>query len=1047
MPESLCALVCQNFRREAEAVQAASRLEGNRVRSFPAHCGTPCLQWADLEAMRQRPEEPLVAFGGACLANLSDAEARARGISLRRLQHCHELVVNPRLFEAFSEQGCYVLTPGWLEDWPAHLAAQGDDPELVKALWRESVDRLLLLDTGTGDDQGRFAELCSHLGLPGETVPVGLDHLQLMYEREVLGARLRRQSAESEGCLQQAQRQAADRATAMEFLGTLSQSLNEEQVVGGIQDLFRMLFHADRVEFEAIEPGTPASPDRDFSESDEGFAVSIRTSLGPIGSLRVEGLAFPQFKPHYLNLALSMAGVCALAVQNARVYRAVEDSRAYQCLILDILDVFYQPEGSKEDLDLVLGFIQGFSKVDALALRMEQGGHFVATHSRGYSPAFLEQGCTRCLRGVSGELAAAPPGAVLTERGSLWANDLGRTACPCSDSGYGGVALIPLPVGPATRGILQLHCRGSRSFTPALVERLEGAARSVAIGLERRWAEESLRAINQELESRVRERTGQLAASNRDLRQEILERSRAEAHLESQSAELQARLKELHCLYALSNLFERREEPVESLCQQAVRMIPSGWRAPERTQARLRLDDQEFASSDRIPSAPTLSEPITIDGRQRGLLEVSVSPEQGEPPFLVEEQGLLRSIADLIQGLVDRSEVELEKQKAEQQLLQSQKLEAIGTLAGGIAHDFNNALTPITALAAMSLARLPEDNPLRKHFELIAKAADRAKGLVDQILLFSRHRTPALVPINLGPLLKEVMKLMRATLPSTIEIRQEFLDCGRVLADPTQIHQIVMNLCTNAYHAMQVQGGLLRVRLDRAWIAEGDALCGLGLAPGEYARLEVADNGVGMGREVQARIFEPFFTTKEPGKGTGMGLSVVHGIVSSYRGRISVYSEPGKGTTFRVFLPVAQEPQAVQAGPVTPAVLPRGRERILVVDDEEDIRWTLSEMLQSLGYSTQAAEGGPDALERFRQDPNGFDLVITDMTMPKLTGLDLARSIHVLRPSAPVVLCSGFSDRLEPQSLEAAGIHEFVQKPFAIAELALAVRRELDRRS
>ena len=1051
MPDSLCTLVCRNFCREAEAVCAASTLEGIRVGSFPPNCGRPGLTWDDLEAARARPDEPLVVFGGACLADLDDAGARARGLTLRRLQHCHELVVNPRLFEAFTAQGTYVLTPGWLQDWRTHLAAQGGDPDMVKALWRETLARLLLLDTGAGESQAAFQALCSHLELPGETVPLGLDHMQLMIEREILDARLKLQATRAEGSLNLAQRQAADRATAMEFLGALSQSLREEDVVTGIKDLFRMLFHAEVVDFvpcRGAEPVGPALSGRPYLETERGFAVPVGTSMGPVGVMRVEGLAFPQHKPHYLNLSLSMAGVCALAVQNAQTYRAVEESRAYQRLILDILDVFYQPEGSARDLDQVLGFIQAFARVDALALRIQEGGRFVYAHARGYSREFMELDCARCLRGMAGDLQAAPPGAARTSRGSLWANDLGGGApCPCSASGFAAVALIQLPVDPETQGILQLHFKDQGAFTATLVERLEGATRSIAIGLERRWAEEGLRAINQELESRVRERTGQLAATNRELRQEILERTRAEQHLESQSAELQARLKELHCLYALSNLFEHREESVEDLCQQAVLMIPAGWRSPGRTQARLRLDDKEFTSCSALGPEPSLSAPITIDGRQRGSLDIFVDPEEGATPFLEEERDLIRTIADLIQGLVDRSEVEAEKLKAEQQLLQSQKLEAIGTLAGGIAHDFNNALTPITALAAMSLSKLPSDSPQRKHFELIAKAADRAKGLVDQILLFSRRKAPSLVPIDLGPLLKEIMKLMRATLPSTIEIRHDFLPCGKVMGDPTQIHQIVMNLCTNAYHAMQERGGVLVVRLSRSRIAAGDALCTLGLAAGEYAQLEVADTGLGMSREVQARIFEPFFTTKDPGKGTGMGLSVVHGIVSTYRGHISVYSEPGKGTTFRIFLPIAQDPLEPQAGPVAAPWIPRGSERILVVDDEEDIRWTLSAMLQSLGYSTQSAEGGLEALERFRRDPGAFDLVITDMTMPKLTGLDLALSIHVLSPAARVVLCSGFSDRLEPRNLEAAGVREFIQKPFAMAEVAQAIRRELDRTS
>jgi len=1041
MPDTVCALVCRHYQAEAECACRSSEIPRIRTAAFAARCGRPPLAWEELEALRRRRDEPLVVFGGACIGRLDEEEAHRRGILLHRLNVCQDLVASPRMVESLIAQGSYLLTPGWLEDWRAELASQGSDPALVRDLWRESAKRLLLLDTGTGQGATGLQDLGERLGLPVEVLPVGLEHAQILLEREVLDARLRHQRALSETSLKLAQRQAADRATAMEFLSTLSRSLKEEEVARGIQDLFAMLFLADRVALEPLEcdPGQP------YLETPGGFQVTIGAPPGPRWILQVEGLANPYFKGHYLNLAVSTAGVCALALQNARTYRAVEESRTYQRLLLDILDTFYQPSGAEGDLARALGFVRAFARVDALVFRAEDGS---LAHGVGYPESLEPLRCTRCLQALEAVPEALPPGLERTPRGSLWCNDLPglQGNCPCVQAGFNAVATIQIRFAGGIVGAVQLHDRTPGRFNPALIEQLEGATRSIGIGLERRHAEESLRVVNRDLEARVQRRTQELATINRELRTEIQERIRAESSLEARSEELKARLRELHCLYEVSNLFEQRGRQMDELCRQAVQLVPLGWSRPAQTSARLRIDDRPFCSSPFVASAWSLLEPITIAGRLRGALEVFVADPGDRPPFHEEERTLLRSLADLIQGLVDHLEMEEEKQEVEQRLLQSQKLEALGTLAGGIAHDFNNALTPIITMADLSLMGLPEGSPLHKALGLIKQSGERAKGLVDQILLFSRKKARNLHPLAMQPLVEETLKFLRATLPTTLEIRAEVDGaCRPVLGDPTQVQQILLNLCTNAYHAMQEAGGVLTLRLGETRLEAGDPRCSLGVAPGPYARIEVADTGQGMTREVQARIFEPFFTTKEQGKGTGLGLSVVHGIIASYRGHISVQSQPGRGTTFTILLPLAADEAPAPATPGSLPDLPRGTERILVVDDEPAIRSALESILASLGYRAVACGGAEEALERLRTDPQPFDLVVSDMTMPRITGLELARELRRIRPGLPVILCSGYSAEIQAGRLEEEG-WAFVPKPFAIPQLAGALRRLLDRK-
>ena len=379
----------------------------------------------------------------------------------------------------------------------------------------------------------------------------------------------------------------------------------------------------------------------------------------------------------------------------------------------------------------------------------------------------------------------------------------------------------------------------------------------------------------------------------------------------------------------------------------------------------------------------------------------------------------------------------------ERQLRQAQKMEAIGTLAGGIAHDFNNILAAIFGYAELAADSVEMGDLPGGELEQILKACDRARSLVGQILTFSRQTEQERRPIELGLLVKEALKLLRASLPATIEIVQNIsAEHGRVLADPSQMHQVVMNLCTNAAQAMHPDGGRLEVTLTALHLEDETAPQLGSLAPGPYVKLAVGDTGVGMSHQTMERIFDPFFTTRQRGGGTGLGLSMVHGIITGHGGAIRVYSEPGQGSVFHIYLPLADDQGQTQAAPREAA--PTGRESLLLVDDEELLVDIGCQMLARLGYRVEGKYGSLEALEAFRAQPEKYDLLITDLTMPGMTGLELSREVLKIRPGMPILLCTGFSEIITPAQAKDMGIKEFVMKPMVKLEMAKAVRRALD---
>ena len=387
----------------------------------------------------------------------------------------------------------------------------------------------------------------------------------------------------------------------------------------------------------------------------------------------------------------------------------------------------------------------------------------------------------------------------------------------------------------------------------------------------------------------------------------------------------------------------------------------------------------------------------------------------------------------------DRSD----RKQMEDRLRQAQKMEAIGALAGGIAHDFNNLLFPILGISELLMEDLPPGDPNHDSAAEIYKAARRAGELTNQILSFSRQTDHKKSPIEVQAILKEVLKLSRSTIPAYIDILQDIQkDCGPVLADPTQLHQIAMNLITNAYHAVEPEGGRISVRL-REIESSPPEMTGAPLGPGRYVRLTVSDTGCGIEPAVMEKIFEPYFTTKKKGKGTGLGLSVVYGIVKEHGGEIRVSSDLGIGAEFDVYLPVVKPPsRTAAAAPAEP--LPIGTERVLMVDDEAPIVRLVTQMLERLGYRVAGQTGSLDALEAFEADPDAYDLVITDMSMPHLPGDRLSRELIAIRPDLPIIICTGFSEKIDPEIARSLGIRGFLMKPIVQSDLARLVRKVLD---
>jgi PAS domain S-box-containing protein len=549
---------------------------------------------------------------------------------------------------------------------------------------------------------------------------------------------------------------------------------------------------------------------------------------------------------------------------------------------------------------------------------------------------------------------------------------------------------------------------------------------------ERLKVEEELKKAHDELELRVEQRTAELVQANKKLKRKIQEHMQAQEALQ----ESKERFRELAELLP-ETIFEMDINDNLTFVNRKA-FVHFGYTQQDFDQGLKGLE--LFHPDDR--SRVRKNAKKIMRGENIGLNEyTAMKKNKSTFPALIHSTAIYRDEKPVgLRGfIIDITETK----RLEVQLQHAHKMEAIGTLTGGIAHDFNNILGIIIGNTELALDDVPEWNPAHSNLEEIKTAGLRAKDIVSQLLGFAHKTDQKLQPTKIVPVIRDSLKFLRATLPTSVTFRQNIqVSADTVLANSTQIHQIMLNLYTNAAHAMEESGGTLEISIQNLVLDNNSADIYPDLSPGNYVAIKVSDTGQGISPEIKDRIFDPYFTTKEIGKGSGLGLSVVHGIIQSHQGAISVDSEPGKGTTFNVFFPVIEEEAVIESKSVEK--FPTGNERILFVDDEKSIVKMARQILERLGYQVETKQNPVDALESFHSKPEQFDLVITDMTMPDMTGDKLVEHVLNISPDMPTILCTGFSEKISEEKAQKLGIKAFVLKPLVKRDFAVTIRKVLD---
>ena len=597
------------------------------------------------------------------------------------------------------------------------------------------------------------------------------------------------------------------------------------------------------------------------------------------------------------------------------------------------------------------------------------------------------------------------------------------------EDAFACIAESPLSIGED-----EVIVQGEQRLLLTLVPLIDKGETTVIVIMQdiskRKQTEDRLKGYSDHLEKTVVDRTSELILKNEQLQREILDRQSAEVRMTTAQRE-----------------WERTFDAVGDI----ITLQDASFRLTRVNRATGRMFGKEcgqligmlcyelfHGASEPCPDCPAhaTSQDSVSYSREifhpllQKTLHLSATP-------IADDSGQLVGVAHFAKDIT-------EQKKLEKQLLQSQKMEAVGTLAGGIAHDFNNILAAVIGYTDLAMLDLAPNSPAYAKMVEVSRAGRRARDLVAQILAFSRHHEVKRVPLEMSAIVKEALKLLRATLPSTVGIQQEVAPVPVwIMADPVQIHQVLMNLCTNAAHAMRGIGGNIRVVLEEEEVAAKKVAEVAGLKRGPYVRLSVSDSGHGMEKDVMERIFDPFFTTKKAGDGTGLGLAVVHGIVLSHNGAIQVESVPGQGTTFSLYFPRIVAAEEVGAR-FAETHLPAGEGRIMFIDDEPALANLGRQLLETLGYEAESFVSSREALDRFREAPDAFDLVLTDLTMPEITGAELAKEMLSLRPDIPVVVCTGYTDYFTEEDAKKIGVREYLFKPLSVSKLAQVIQGILD---